>query len=288
MSFCVRVARCRSVAAIAGLASGLATHVNGQNVATWGGLSNCIPGCDWSQVAAPQYTFAKIASANTYMAGIDADGFLHVWGCSGVVTTSAGLYSHVGAGENYHVALQAPSGVAEHFGNNAQNPHLDFPDSKTTFLDLSVGEYHSIGILKSSPYDNETQGNIRVWGNESVHYFQSDPGNGSPNTACNQGGSSPCYWPYNEPAPARFNLPPSLASVPIRLLQFKTVVAGAYNSAGILNYPDDPSVDGRLIVWGSNTIWEGQLVSWHPLPGSSRRSRSVIVTALRFAREIRL
>lgn len=70
------------------------------------------------------------------------------------------------------------------------------------------------------------------------------------------------------PPAAHFALPAPYNSTPIRYLKYKSVAAGAYNSAGILNYPNDPSVDGRLVVWGNNQGINGTLVSSAPDPTS--------------------
>jgi hypothetical protein len=234
--------RCALIALFAGCCSGV---TQGQNVVTWHGNESC---CNWTQVSPPSYNFAKVAVANNYMVGIDGDGFLIKWVCSGEVTQYDGLFSHVGGGEFFHVALQAPSGVVQHWGDTTPPAHFDEPTSAYSFKDLSVGEYHSIGVVKSAPEESGLEeGNLLVWGSHDHHYWNTLPGFNCSGSTCDCYPPPPlstlsprCYWTHKEPAHLRFNLPEPYRSTNIEHLKWKVIAAGAYNSAGILDYPEDP------------------------------------------------
>jgi hypothetical protein len=243
--------RCALIALLAG--AGVA---RGQNVVTWHGSESCcaVGVASWAAVPPPPFNFVKVAVANNlaavdYMVGIDCDGFLIKWECSGEYTQSTILYSHVGGGESYHTALQAGTGVVQPFGEGAihADPHINIPDSRWSLSDLSVGEYHSVGVVRKAPEEfGLDEGDLVVWGT-----FQ-------------QAGQVP-YWSHTQFAHPRFNLPEPYNIRPIQKLRWKVIVAGAYNSAGILDYPDVPEIDGRLIVWGSDRAIDGGLVTGFPV-----------------------
>ncbi|MBX3378013.1 MAG: hypothetical protein KF678_13535 [Phycisphaeraceae bacterium] len=210
----------------------------------WGG--SCVAPCDMRAVPVPNYQFSIVASGDRFAVGIDADGFLHAWGCNPHIPgpTPGGTFSHVGAGEQFYVALRSSPGgfgVPVHVGDTSLGQRTDFPDTGYTFKSISVGEYHAIGIIKEAE-NGATEDTLYVWGGFPV--------------------GQTC--PHTQPAHARFNLPAPYNQMPVYQLKFKFVEAGAYNSAGILHYPDDPSVDGRLIVWGNDDLINGRLVSAAP------------------------
>lgn len=165
----LRLGKCAIVLASLTIVAG--TAANAQNAVVWGvgeGGGSCVPPCNISAVPIPSYTYALVASGDKFCVGIDADGFLHAWGCPGWSPgpTPQGTFSRVGAGEGYYVALRSDPGqfgTVEHVGSNAFGQLNNFPVGYT-FKDISVGEYHSIGIIKTSPVPGEEEDMIKQWG----------------------------------------------------------------------------------------------------------------------------